>query len=122
MKLFRKDSTLRFFATLTGIVFLNMSFFLAELNALEFNKKNKALYESLVASLAGISEEEKDVFGGESGSETESLSKEVDLFLTLYQNISRGYSFTISTNGSSQAHFPCDGALCSIHQPPERTA
>lgn len=117
MKLFRKEFSLRFFAILTGVVFLNMSFFLAELNALEFSKKNKALYESLVASLAGICEEEKDVFGGES--ETESLSKEVDIFVSLYENSGRGYSLTLSTNGSSQAHFPCDGALCNIHQPPE---
>lgn len=122
MKFFRKEYTLRLFATLTGVVFLNLSFFLAELNALEFNKKNKALYETIVSALAGVCEEERDVFGGESGSETESLSKEIDIFLDLFQNLSRGYSFTISTNGTSHAHFPCDGATSNIHQPPEQRA
>lgn len=122
MKFFRKEYALRFFATLTGVVFLNLSFFLAELNALEFNKKNKALYETIVSALAGISEEERDVFGGESSSETESLSKEIDIYLDLLQNISRGYSFTFSTNGNSHAHFPCDGATTNIHQPPEQRA
>lgn len=122
MKFFRKEYSLRFFATLTGVVFLNLSFFLAELNALEFNKNNKALYDTLVSALAGISEEEKDVFGGESGAETESLSKEIDICLDLFQNLNRGYSFTVCTNGNSLAHFPCDGATSNIHQPPEYLA
>jgi hypothetical protein len=122
MRFFRKEYSLRIFATLTGLVFLNLSFFLAELNALEFSKNNKALYETLVSALAGISEEEKDVFGGESGSETESLSKEIDICLDLFQHLSRGYFFTISTNGASLAHFPCDGATSNVHQPPEQQA
>ncbi len=119
MKFFRKEYTLRFLTILSGIVFLNLSFFLAELNAFEFNKKDKALYEALVACLSGISEEERDPLGGESGSETESLSKEVVLCAIYHQHVSAGYSFTLSTNGSSLAHFPCDGSLSKIHQPPE---
>ncbi len=122
MKFFRKEYPLRFFTTLSGIVFLNLSFFLAELNAFEFNKKDKALYEALVSCLSGISEEERDSLGGEAGSETESLSKEVLLCINYHQNMSAGYSFTLSTNGSSQSHFPCDGSLSKIHQPPEFTA
>lgn len=122
MKIFRKEYSLRIFATLTGVVFLNLSFFLAELNALEFNKKNKALYETMVSALAGICEEEKDAFGGESGSETESLSKEIDICIDLLQHLGRGYSFTISSNGALHTHFLCDGATNNIHQPPEHHA
>lgn len=119
MRFFRKECPLRFFTTLSGIVFLNLSFFLAELNAFEFNKKDKALYEALVSCLSGISEEERDPVGGETGAETESLSKEVVLYVTYHQNLSAGYSFTLSNNGSSLSHFPCDGSLSKIHQPPE---
>lgn len=120
MKFFRKGYPLRFFTTLSGIVFLNLSFFLAELNAFEFNQKDKALYEALVACLSGISEEERDPLGGET--ETESLSKEVVLCAIYHQHLSGGYTFTLCTNGSSLAHFPCDGSLSKIHQPPEFTA
>lgn len=119
MKFFRNECSLRIFATLIGVVFLNLSFFLAELNALEFSKKNKALYDTIVSALAGISEEEKDVFGGESGSETETLSKEIDFCLVSFHNLSTGYSFTISLSGGKHIHFPCDGAPSNIHQPPE---
>ena len=121
MNFFRKEWTLRILTTLSGIVFLNLSFFLAELNAFEFNKKDKALYEALVTSLSSISEEERDSMGGESGAETESLSKDIALYASYYQNLSEGYTFTLSTNGSSQSHFPCDGSLSKIHQPPELT-
>jgi hypothetical protein len=48
----------------TALVFLNMSFFLAEISALKI-EKNKPLLENVAKLIAGSSaEEEKDAFGG----------------------------------------------------------
>jgi ribonuclease BN (tRNA processing enzyme) len=48
----------------TAIVFLNMSFFLAEISALKI-EKNKQLLENVAKLIAGSSaEEEKDAFAG----------------------------------------------------------
>jgi len=61
----------------TGVIFLNMSFFLAEVSALKLDK-NKQMVENIAKLIAGAaSEEEKDIFGGES--EDAKWSKEVDL-------------------------------------------
>jgi hypothetical protein len=121
MKLFRNTHFLRPLATLAGLVFLNLSFFLTELNILDFKKNNKALYETLVLAFNTICEEEKDPLSGES-SETESLNKELDVLLSSFENIQSGYVLVIIKNNPSCLHHPCDGTAASIHQPPELSA
>lgn len=66
----------------TGIVFLNLSFFLAEVTALKIGKENKQLVENLVRIFSTVSEEEKDINTGESADTASSFAKEVDLHLT----------------------------------------
>jgi hypothetical protein len=68
----------RILTAFTGLVFINMSFFLAEMNALEIRKKNKVLWENMVKVFAGVNEEEK-ACGGELADEADPMTKEVDL-------------------------------------------
>lgn len=119
MLLFRNKCVRILMTSLAGLVFLNMSFFMAELSALDFKKNNKPLYEVLVKTFTTICEEEKDPFGGES-SETESAGKELDLELSFFETVYKGYSITILQRNADSAHYPCDGTSWCVHQPPEQ--
>jgi hypothetical protein len=74
MSPFRHRFFVRLFALLTGVMFLNMSFFLAEVSALEISDKGLIENIAKLVSSSGF-EEERD---GES-SESDSAAKEVDL-------------------------------------------
>ena len=82
MKLFRKKHISKLLSLFTGIVFLNLSFFLAEISALKIGKENKQLVENLVRIFSTVSEEEKDINAGESSDAAASFAKEVDLHLS----------------------------------------
>lgn len=80
MKIFRNRAVLTLTTLITGVVFLNMSFFLAEVSALKLTQ-NKQMVENIAKLIAGAaSEEEKDVFGG-NGSEDLKGVTEIDLLL-----------------------------------------
>lgn len=81
MMMLRNKPIQRWMALFTGIAFLNMSFFLAEVSALKLDKNQKML-ENIAKLIAGAaSEEEKDIFG--SASEEDNLTQsELDLFLS----------------------------------------
>jgi hypothetical protein len=73
-----------------------MSFFLAEIKALELDKHNKQLVENLVRSFSCISEEERDAStGGESHDSGFSTAKEVDLYLIDYGRSLSGNFITV---------------------------
>ena len=77
MEVFRLRYVSHGFSLFTGIVFLNMSFFLAEISALKLDQ-NKQMMENISKLLAGCAaEEEKDAFGGTSDEDT--TAKEIDL-------------------------------------------
>jgi hypothetical protein len=80
MKVFRNKLVLTLATLFTGVVFLNMSFFLAEVSALKLTQ-NKKMVENIAKLVAGAaSEEEKDAFGG-NGSEDLKGVTEIDLLL-----------------------------------------
>jgi len=82
MKVFRLKYLRNGFALFTGIIFLNMSFFLTEVSALKLDQ-NKPLMENLSKLMAGCAaEEEKDIFGGSSDEDT--LVKEIDLIFNCH--------------------------------------
>ena len=61
---FRKHITARFLALVTGIIFLNMSFFLTEVRYLGLHLTHTKMVENIVKALAGVGfEEEKDSMG-----------------------------------------------------------
>ncbi|HEY5750676.1 MAG TPA: hypothetical protein VIU12_31655 [Chryseolinea sp.] len=78
MNFWRPPLLRRILTAFTGLVFINMSFFLVEMNALELRKKNKVLWENMVKVFAGVNEEEKGC-AGELADEADALTKEVDL-------------------------------------------
>lgn len=80
IKVFRIKSVLKWSIGLTGLIFLNMNFFLAEVSVLELDKK-KDMAENIAKLIANAAtEEEKDIFGGPEAKdliETELLCVEV---------------------------------------------
>lgn len=80
MLMLRNRRLQRMMTLFTGIVFLNMSFFLFEVSLLKLDKDHKMI-ENIAKLIAGAaSEEEKDVFG--SSSEKDNLTTNaLDLFL-----------------------------------------
>ena len=60
----------------TGLIFLNMSFFLAEVSALKLNQDKKMVSNIIKLISSSAAEEEKDAFGG---ADEDCSAKEVDL-------------------------------------------
>lgn len=60
----------------TGLIFLNMSFFLAEISALKLNQDKKMFSNIIKLISSSAAEEEKDAFGG---ADEDFSAKEVDL-------------------------------------------
>ncbi|MBA4055877.1 MAG: hypothetical protein C0490_14275 [Marivirga sp.] len=80
MKLFRIKYVSNALSLFTGIVFLNMSFFLAEVSLLKLDQ-DKQMVENIAKLLAGCAaEEEKDVFGG--SADEDPTAKEIDLIFS----------------------------------------
>jgi len=95
MKVFRSKYVRKGFSLITGIIFLNMSFFLAEVSALKLDR-NTQLMENISKLLTGCAaEEEKDIFGGSSDEDT--FAKEIDLIFN-YHTYDPG-SFILVSDG-----------------------
>ncbi|HEX7015636.1 MAG TPA: hypothetical protein VF191_08990 [Cyclobacteriaceae bacterium] len=117
LKLFRKRLAQRLTTGLTGFVFLNMSFFMIELTALELGKHDKEMLKDLVTMLARVSEEEK---GGHSGPSDSGLAKEVDLYMHEYTSeISAGYTIITTNLFAHLLAIPLAGIHDTPLQPPE---
>lgn len=98
MKVFRLKYVCNGFSLFTGIIFLNMSFFLAEVSALKLDQ-NKQMMENISKLLGGCAaEEEKDIFGG--SSEEDTLAKEIDLIFN-HHTYTPGNSILVSNSKMS---------------------
>lgn len=104
-------------ALLTGLVFLNLSFVLTEVSALNKVNKNSALFKNLVQLVIGMAEEE-DPSAGESHGE-KNLK---DIFLDISERLAscrqsdllqREYFRTLQRN------HPLSGVCIILIQPPE---
>ncbi|MBL7857493.1 MAG: hypothetical protein JNM57_07375 [Cyclobacteriaceae bacterium] len=114
---FRKKGIEKFLTILTGLVFLNMSFFMAEVSALKLCK-NQQMMENIIKLIAGsASEEETDIFGGSEKDNT--ADKEVDF------SVEKIIIFDFTTLPFQLANKTCDGAKPitgnpeTINPPPE---
>lgn len=118
MTFFRRKYLQKYITLITGLIFLNISFFSVELSCLELNRENRKLVENLVRIIAGTNDEEKDTSA--STSETHSLVKEVDLFVN-HSASNMEVAFSIVTN--NYHHFHADEPLAGNRetplQPPE---
>lgn len=101
----------------TGILFLNMSFFLAEAAALELNK-NKETAEQITKLWRGVAEEEKDVNNGaEKGADD---LKEMDfVFHTGITHSSDKTFVALLTYLNEQDRKPDSGITSRFNPPPE---
>ena len=76
MRIFRNMRVKNLMTLFTGLIFLNMSFFLAEVAALKLNQ-DKKMFANIVKLLStSAAEEEKDVFGG---TDEDNAAKEINL-------------------------------------------
>jgi hypothetical protein len=107
---------MRTLTILTGVVFLNLSFFLTELNVCDLKLENKTLYDSLVKTFFTICEEEKDPLSSDS---SDNSVNEIDLILSVFETEYKEYYSIQTKSRFFNMTFPNDGASFSIHQPPE---
>ena len=118
MKFFRNNTVRRAITLITGLIFLNLSFVLTEINSFNIQKKNKQLFENLIKLARGINEEETDA-NGEIPCEKKD-AKEVDLYLSGYINTaSPQYSVLTTRYGHHSSNSPLSGVYNILIQPPE---
>lgn len=117
MTFFRRHQIQRFLTLATGLVFLNLSFFMTELSLLDLEKHDKQMLKRLVTMLARVSEEEK---GSQGSSEPGSFAKEVDLFLNFYiSELSAGGTLIKKNIYAHGQSVPLAGMHDTPLQPPE---
>lgn len=117
MAFFRRHHIQRYLTLATGLVFLNLSFFLTELAWLDLEKHDKQMLKRLITMMVRVSEEEKGAHGS---SEPGSFAKEVDLYLHLYTSeLSAGYTLILNSVYSHQQSVPLPGVHDTPLQPPE---
>lgn len=80
MDCFRKNIVRLVFLLVTGVTFLNMSFFIAEVTLLNLSKDDAAIENVIKILIAGGFEEENETPDGQ---EKSFSMKEVDLFMSL---------------------------------------
>jgi len=117
VKLFRNRLVRRLTTILTGLVFLNMSFLMIELAALDLGKHDKEMFRDLVTMLARVSEEEK---GGQSTAPDSNLAKEVDLYMSHHTSVlSAGFTLITTSLFAHLRAVPLPGMQDTPLQPPE---
>lgn len=116
IKLFKKKPVKLSVLVFTGLLFLNMSFFLAEVTALELNK-NKKIAENITKLWMGVAEEEKDTAGSEKG--TDNL-KELDFTFNpgILHYVDRTF-IALLTFSHQQSCKPDSGITTLFNPPPE---
>ena len=77
MIVFRNPYVMNMMAFFTGLIFLNMSFFLAQVSALKLTEDKKMIENIAKLISSSSAEEEKDAFGGHA--DEDCSAKEVDL-------------------------------------------
>jgi hypothetical protein len=115
MNRFRTHYLSKITALVTGVIFLNMSFFLAEVSMLKYNKKE--LIENIAKLLfnSGL-EEERD--GESSGADT--TAKEVTLLLQQVQiHHTSSFLVSVSVNRTLIDHYLHANYSLSFFQPPD---
>lgn len=103
-------------ALFTGLIFLNMSFFLAEVSALKLTQDKKMLENIARLISSSAAEEEKDIFGG--FADEDCSAKEVDLIFSYTIHTIHGHG--ILTDNKLDTHdqgLPLLGSY-EIYSPP----
>jgi hypothetical protein len=102
----------------TALVFLNMSFFLAEVSALKLTQDKKMIENIARLISSSAAEEEKDVFGGLA--DEDCSAKEVDLiFNYAVHSIHSHVIFIDNKRGNHDQGLPQLGSYETFSPPPE---
>lgn len=100
----------------TGLIFLNMSFFLAEVSALKLNQDKKMIVNIAKLISNSAAEEEKDVFGG---SNEDCSGKEIDLIFEYNLNKATAYTLLDKKRITFDTGSPLLGSYEIYSPPPE---
>jgi hypothetical protein len=101
----------------TGLIFLNMSFFLAEVSALKLNQDKKMIANIAKLISTSAAEEEKDVFGG---ADEDHSAKEVNLIYSHAAHTIHSYTLDVNSKRCILDHgLPETGNYEIFSPPPE---
>jgi hypothetical protein len=116
----RSNSFLKILALVTGVIFLNMGFFVFELKVLDLKYSDQEVMEIIsLVSTTGF-EEEKD---GASGSSTSSFGEEiVDLHITTHPSQTAAYFLLSSGSYNTGNSLFFDSCNTDIATPPPKLA
>jgi len=96
MLIFRNTYVRNVMALFTGLIFLNMSFFLAEVSALKLTLDKKMVENIAKLISSSAAEEEKDAFGGHA--DEDCSAKEVDLIFNYDAHTFNSHILLIKSN------------------------
>jgi hypothetical protein len=117
MLIFRNIDVRNAMALFTGLIFLNMSFFLAEVSALGLTKDKKMLKNIALLISSSAAEEEKDAFGGMA--DEDHSTKGVDLIVSYTTHTIYGHGILITKTDSHDQGLPLLGSYEIYSPPPE---
>jgi hypothetical protein len=118
MLIFRNKRIKNAMALFTGLIFLNMSFFLAEVSALKLTQDKKMMQNIALLISSSAAEEEKDAFGG--AADEDCSAKEVDLIFNYSTHTIHGHEIVIKNKrGSHPQGLPLLGSYEIYSPPPE---
>lgn len=117
MLFFRNVRVRNAMALFTGLIFLNMSFFLAEVSALGLTKDKKMIKNIALLISSSAAEEEKDAFGGTA--DEDCSAKGVDLIVSYSTHSIYDHGVLITKNSSHDQGLPLLGSYEIYSPPPE---
>ena len=117
MLIFKNTYARNAMALFTGLIFLNMSFFLAEVSALGLTKDKQMVKNIALLISSSAAEEEKDAFGGMA--DEDHSAKGVDLIVSYTTHTIYGHEILITRHGIHEPGVPLLGSYEIYSPPPE---
>ena len=117
MRIFRNMRVKNLMTLFTGLIFLNMSFFLAEVAALKLNQDKKMFANIVKLISTSAAEEEKDVFGG---TDEDNAAKEINLIFNYSTHCLHSHTLDLNNKRSVfDQGIPLLGSYEIYSPPPE---
>jgi hypothetical protein len=116
MDIIRQHFLTKLFTVVTGLAFLNMSFFLAEVCLLKYNKSEMVEIAKLILN-TGFEEERDSESSG-----ADSIAKEIDLLVHQAQiHTTSSFLMSINTNRTLVDHYLHANHSLTFSPPPDHT-
>lgn len=117
MLIFRNTYVRNAMALFTGLIFLNMSFFLIEVSALGLAKDKQMVKNIALLIASSAAEEEKDAFGGIA--DEDHSTKGIDLIVSYTTHTIHGCEILITRYSDRDQGLPLLGSYEIYSPPPE---